>query len=100
MKSNLQTPMLRKEPSAPVMTLIPSSGQESYVRMLQRYQLSKRELQMLKYLSHGLTTSDIASVLNLSPQTVDSHRKNIIRKLNASNIAQAVADGIRNKILE
>ena len=99
MKSNLQTQVIVKEPAIPVLSLVPS-GTSGYIRMLQRYQLSKRELQTLKFLSHGLTSYDIATVLNLSPETIDSHRKNIIRKLNASNIVQAVADGLRNKIIE
>jgi DNA-binding CsgD family transcriptional regulator len=67
---------------------------------IQRLQLSARELQTLKFLSHGLTSYDIAAVLNLSPETVDTHRKNIMRKLNATNIVQAVADSLRNKIIE
>jgi DNA-binding CsgD family transcriptional regulator len=100
MKSNLQTQVLSKESSVPVLSVVPPAGPTGYIRMLQRYQLSKRELQTLKFLSHGLTSYDIATVLNLSPETIDSHRKNIIRKLNASNIVQAVADGLRNKIIE
>ena len=100
MKSNLQTQRLLKEPPLAVMTIVPTSGPTGYIRMLQRFQLSKRELQTLKFLSHGLTSYDIATMLNLSPETIDSHRKNIMRKLNASNIVQAVADGLRNKIIE
>jgi DNA-binding CsgD family transcriptional regulator len=55
---------------------------------------------MLKFLSHGLTSTDIATILCLSPETIDSHRKNILKKLNANNIVQAVADGLRNKMIE
>lgn len=93
MKSNLQTQV------APVMVLS-HSGPPGYMRVLHRDQLSKREVETLKFLSHGLTSFDIAALMNLSPETVDSHRKKIIRKLNASNTTQAVADGLRNKIIE
>lgn len=42
--------------------------------------LSKREEEILGYISKGLTSKDIASVLYLSKNTVDTHRRNMIRK--------------------
>ena len=53
-------------------------------------QLSKRELQVLDLVSQGLTTSEIASSLFISNHTVNSHRKNMLEKLNVRNVAQLV----------
>ena len=59
--------------------------------------LSRRELEVLKHIADGLTNKEIAEKLFISPLTVDSHRKNMILKLNARNTASlikiAVEDG-------
>lgn len=43
--------------------------------------LSRRELQVLKYIGTGMRSKDIATKLNLSISTIETHRKNIIKKL-------------------
>ncbi|RMG54404.1 MAG: DNA-binding response regulator [Gammaproteobacteria bacterium] len=45
-------------------------------------QLSNRELQILRLLAEGLTPKEIASQLNLSPQTVSTYKKRLNQKLN------------------
>ena len=54
-------------------------------------QLSYREMEVLRLVALGLSSDEIASSLNLSIHTVKSHRKNIIMKLNARNVAHMVA---------
>jgi DNA-binding NarL/FixJ family response regulator len=49
--------------------------------------LSPRELDILNWVIKGFTTIQIAKELNLSHFTVETHRKNIYRKTNATNIA-------------
>lgn len=44
-------------------------------------ELSDREMQIIKYIGRGLASSDIAQKLNVSIHTVNSHRKNILKKL-------------------
>jgi DNA-binding CsgD family transcriptional regulator len=62
--------------------------------------LSEREKQLLLMIAGGLKTSEIAVKMHISEGTVDKHRKNITKKLNVNNTAQAVAHAIRNKIIE
>jgi DNA-binding NarL/FixJ family response regulator len=50
--------------------------------------LSNRELQVLGMIGHGMTTQQIARRLDVSPRTVETHRKNIKSKLNLANSAQ------------
>ena len=45
--------------------------------------LTKRELEILRFLAKGGTTSRIAAQLHISPTTVNNHVQNILRKLNA-----------------
>lgn len=44
--------------------------------------LSQRELQVLLYIGQGLRSKAIALQLNLKVSTIETHRKNIIKKLN------------------
>jgi DNA-binding NarL/FixJ family response regulator len=50
--------------------------------------LSNRELQVFEMIGDGLTTTQIAEQLDLSPKTVESHRKQIKEKLNVPTSAQ------------
>ncbi|NIJ44175.1 two-component system response regulator NreC [Wenyingzhuangia heitensis] len=49
--------------------------------------LSKRELEVLKELSKGLTNKEVGEVLFISPRTVDTHRTNLMKKLKVHNVA-------------
>ena len=51
--------------------------------------LSRREREVLRLLSDGLTDREIANQLTLSPRTVESHVASILHKLNARNRAAA-----------
>ena len=44
-------------------------------------ELSDREMQIIKYVGRGLASSEIAQKLGVSIHTVNSHRKNILKKL-------------------
>lgn len=49
--------------------------------------LSSREKEVLELIAEGFTNQQIAKKLFISPHTVDSHRKSLMTKLNASNTA-------------
>jgi DNA-binding CsgD family transcriptional regulator len=53
--------------------------------------LSERERDVIRLLALGNTSKEIAEKLFLSPHTVDTHRRRILKKLNCSSTAQAVA---------
>lgn len=50
-------------------------------------QLSKRELEVLKLIGQGLSNREISEQLYISARTVDTHRTNIMRKLEVHNVA-------------
>ena len=60
---------------------------------------SEREIQVLKLIIDGKTNSKIAGELNISPLTVKTHRQNLLRKLNARNAAQMVAEAGLKRLL-
>ena len=53
--------------------------------------LSEREKEVLKLVASGYTSTEIGSRLAISGQTVNTHIKNIYRKLNVRTRAQAVS---------
>jgi DNA-binding NarL/FixJ family response regulator len=61
--------------------------------------LSDREVEVLELLAQGMTNKEIALALFISRATVKSHIENILRKLEASDRAGAVAEGFRRKLL-
>jgi len=52
--------------------------------------LSKREKEIIHLITQGLTSQEIAEKLFLSTYTVDTHRRNILRKLDLKNTAMMV----------
>jgi DNA-binding NarL/FixJ family response regulator len=61
--------------------------------------LTRREIEVLKYISDGYTNPEIAEKLFISPLTVDSHRKNLILKLDAKNTASLIKLAFQNGYL-
>src|SRR4051812_34374878 len=61
--------------------------------------LSERELEVLGHLAKGMTNKEVAAALFISRATVKSHIENILRKLEASDRAAAVAEGFRRGLL-
>jgi DNA-binding NarL/FixJ family response regulator len=57
--------------------------------------LSPREREVVGLLAEGLRSEDIAQRLSLSPLTVDTHARNIMRKLGARTRVHALALAIR-----
>jgi len=52
--------------------------------------ITRRESDVLKLLAEGFTNMEVAEKLFISPLTVDSHRKNLIVKLQARNTASLI----------
>lgn len=61
--------------------------------------ITDRELEVIRLISEGLSNKLIADKLDLSTHTVNTHRKNIMTKLNIPNTAGIVMFAVRNKLL-
>ncbi len=62
--------------------------------------LSNRELEVLQYISDGFTNNEMAEVLAISSKTVNTHRKNILRKLELKNTALLIRFALENKLIK
>jgi DNA-binding NarL/FixJ family response regulator len=62
--------------------------------------LTARERSVVQLVAEGHINKQIASILNLSVKTVETHRAAVHRKLNINSTADLVRYAIRNKIIE
>lgn len=62
--------------------------------------MSPREIEVLDLISQGYTDKEIGQQLFLSPDTIKSHRKKVIRKLNCRNAVDMVRKAIELQILQ
>jgi two-component system response regulator NreC len=63
-------------------------------------QLSSRELDVLKHFGEGFTNQEIADKLFISIRTVESHKNNIMKKINLRTTVDLIKFAIRNNIIE
>jgi DNA-binding NarL/FixJ family response regulator len=61
--------------------------------------IGRREREVLQLIANGLIDKEIALKLNITINTVVAHKKNIFGKLDVHNATQAVANGLRLRII-
>jgi two-component system, NarL family, response regulator NreC len=61
--------------------------------------LTEREKEVLQLLAEGRSNKDVAGVLNLSLSTVETHRTNMMQKLNLHSAAEIVLYAVRKKLI-
>lgn len=84
--------VFRKE-VAVIMATSPQSGLATIPR------LTKREKEILKMIAEGKTSTDIGSQLFVSPVTVETHRRNLMQKLEVKNVAALIKVAMENGLL-
>ncbi len=62
--------------------------------------LSPRERQIVQLLAEGNNNKEVARALQLSVKTVETHRSNIMRKMEFGSLADLIRYAIRNRIVE
>jgi DNA-binding NarL/FixJ family response regulator len=82
--------------------------EKSVIENINGIRLSTRERELLKLIAEGNKNKDIANILCISVKTVETHRYNLMRKLDAHNVADLVAfanrsgmmnDGVKNETI-
>jgi DNA-binding NarL/FixJ family response regulator len=79
---------------------------EDYVRQLQDKDiedsydlLTSRERELLQLIAEGKSNKDIANMLNLSLYTVETHRSNILGKLNLHSVPELILYAVRKGVI-
>jgi two-component system response regulator NreC len=79
---------------------------EDYVRQLQArgltdsyHLLTDREREVLQLLAEGRSNKEVAALLDVGVSTVETHRANLMQKLNLHNTAEIVLYAVRKRII-
>jgi two-component system response regulator NreC len=79
---------------------------EDYVRQLQArgltdsyHLLTDREREVLQLLAEGRSNKEVAAILDVGVSTVETHRANLMQKLNLHNTAEIVLYAVRKRII-
>ena len=67
---------------------------------VEQEQLTPREREVVKLIAEGHTNQQIADLLHRSVKTIESHRANILRKLNIHDSIELVKYAVRKKLIE
>jgi DNA-binding NarL/FixJ family response regulator len=62
--------------------------------------LTAREREVVQLLAEGKTSKEVAVALNLSVKTAETHRTNVMRKLDLHSVADLVRYAVRNNIVQ
>jgi DNA-binding CsgD family transcriptional regulator len=68
-------------------------------RPASRSRLTPREREVVQLLAEGKGNKEVAGALDISVRTAETHRKNIMRKLQFHSVAQLVRYAFRNNIV-
>jgi two-component system NarL family response regulator len=74
-------------------------GRRATARKSDGHLLSRREIQIATLLAQGKTAAEIATELSISPNTVDVHRRNLMRKLDLHNVVDLTRYAIRTGLI-
>lgn len=61
--------------------------------------ITRREKQVLQFIAAGKTTNMIAAELSVSPLTIETHRRNLLQKFGAKNVAELLMAAVQQKLL-
>src|ERR1700687_250540 len=65
-----------------------------------RSRLTSREREIVQLLAEGKSSKEVAVALGISVKTAETHRANIMRKLELHSVSELVRYAVRNQIIE
>jgi DNA-binding NarL/FixJ family response regulator len=65
-----------------------------------RNRLTPREREIVQLLAEGKSSKEVAVALNISVKTAETHRANIMRKLELHSVSELVRYAVKNQIIE
>ncbi|MFY0605215.1 MAG: helix-turn-helix transcriptional regulator [Cyclobacteriaceae bacterium] len=85
--------------STPLMTIHPE-----FINVKNRLynsiiEFTEREVDILKQMSFGLTADKIGETLHISPNTVKTHIKNMLKKSGSTNSVEMIANALRQQVI-
>ncbi len=93
---------LLNDDKSTIISLVRKIITDNFNRKIQEkdYELSSREITIVKFIAQGFTNQEIADELFLSKHTVITHRKNITNKLSIKTVSGLTVYAILNNIID
>lgn len=82
------------------MSLLNKSNNLPEQNRFQEIQLTDREIEILKLIAEGLTNKEIGDNLSISHRTVDTHRTNLMKKLEVTNVAGLIRFAFQKGLIQ
>ncbi|MER0440349.1 response regulator transcription factor [Emticicia sp. W12TSBA100-4] len=86
--------------SEKVLKIITTGEKDKSLISKELAQLSAREIDVLKLVAQEYSTNEIADLLFVSVNTVESHRKSLMKKLDVKNVVGLIKFAMRHKLAE
>jgi DNA-binding NarL/FixJ family response regulator len=93
-------PFFTSKATEMMLTNFCQSGPQPHLKDLAADRLTSREREIVQLLSEGRSSKEVAAVLGISVKTADTHRANIMRKLNLHSVSELVLYAVRNQIIQ
>jgi DNA-binding NarL/FixJ family response regulator len=93
-------PFLSPRVSDAVSKAVQPSGEGFARQRVTRSRLTPREREIVQLLAEGKSNKEVAVVLGISVKTAETHRANIMLKLNFHSITELVRYALRNKMID
>jgi len=93
-------PFLSARVSDAVSKAVQPSGEGFTPQRVSRSRLTPREREIVQLLAEGKSNKEVAVVLGISVKTAETHRANIMLKLNFHSITELVRYALRNKMID
>lgn len=90
---------ISKEDSGGKTELVQTLSTDHFYPDPEKSVLSRREVELLKWVAEGYSTKQIAEKFSISVNTAMNHRKNMLRKTNSKNVAELISYAIRERII-
>ena len=75
-------------------------NQDEEITSPAQFSLTKRETEIVESLLNGKSTAEISRELGLSPQTVQTHRKNCFKKLKVKSLSELLLFEMENQVFK
>lgn len=62
--------------------------------------LTSREIEIIKWIAKGKKNTEMAELLSISKNTIETHRKNILQKLNCNTFCEVIVYAFQYEILK
>jgi len=96
----LHKPFLSPRVSQAVSKAVQPSGEGLVPQRSSRSRLTPREREIVQLLAEGKSNKEVAAVLGISVKTAETHRANIMLKLNFHSVTELVRYALRNKMID